>query len=81
MATIINNCSELTDYGKYRYSTIGYTLLGQILEKVYGKSYDEIIRAKIIMPLQMKNTLTKDFNVKNSTVGHNTNGGIQGFFK
>lgn len=78
--TIINNCSELKDYGQYRYSTIGYTLLGQILEKVYNKSYDEIIRAKIIEPLQMTNTLTKDFNVKNRTIGHNPDGGIQEFF-
>ena len=60
---------------------VGYTLLGQILEKVYGKTYDEIIRAKIIEPLQMTNTLTKEFNVKNITTGHNPNGDIQEFFK
>lgn len=77
---IINNCTELKDYGKYRYSTIGYTLLGQILEKAYGKSYDAIIRSKIIDPLKMKNTLTTDFNVKNRTVGHNPDGGVQEFF-
>ncbi|MDN3673962.1 serine hydrolase domain-containing protein [Flavobacterium branchiarum] len=81
LSTIVNNCSELIDYGKFRYSTIGYTLLGQILENVYGKSYDEIIRAKIIKPLQMKNTLTKDFDVKNRTTAHNPEGGIQEFFK
>ncbi|SDJ15388.1 serine hydrolase domain-containing protein [Chryseobacterium jejuense] len=81
LAGIINTCSELKDYGKFRYSTIGYTLLGQILEKVYGKSYDEIIRAKIIKPLHMNSTLTKDFNVKNITTAHNPNGGIQEFFK
>ncbi|MDV7697937.1 beta-lactamase family protein [Chryseobacterium soli] len=81
LASIINSCTELKDYGKYRYSTIGYTLLGQILEKIYGKSYDEIIRTKLIEPLQITNTLTKDFNVKNRTVGHNPNGGIQEFFK
>lgn len=80
LAEIINNCSELKDYGKYRYSTIGYTLLGQILEKVYGKSYDEIITSKIIKPLKLKNTLTKEFNVKNKTVAHNPEGGIQEFF-
>jgi CubicO group peptidase (beta-lactamase class C family) len=80
LTTIINNCTELKEYGKYRYSTIGYTLLGQILEKAYGKSYDEIITAKIIKPLHMKNTLTKDFNVKNRTVAHNPEGGIQEFF-
>ncbi|WPO79637.1 serine hydrolase domain-containing protein [Flavobacterium sp. KACC 22761] len=81
LAEIINNCSELKDYGKYRYSTIGYTLLGQILEKVYNKNYDQIIREKIIVPLKMKNTLTTDFNVKNSTTAHNPEGGIQEFFK
>lgn len=81
LASIINNCTELTDYGKYRYSTIGYTLLGQILEKVYNKSYDEIIREKILQPLKMKQTLTKDFNVKNITTSHNPDGGIQEFFK
>ncbi|HEU4790230.1 MAG TPA: serine hydrolase domain-containing protein [Flavobacterium sp.] len=80
LATIINNCSELKDYGKYRYSTIGYTLLGQILEKVYNKSYDEIIRSKIIDPLHMANTLTTNFNVINRTVGHNPEGCIQEFF-
>lgn len=81
LATIINNCTELKDYGKYRYSTIGYTLLGQILEKIYGKNYDEIITAKIIQPLEMTNTFTKDFNVKNRTTAHNPDGGIQEFFK
>ncbi|RED19720.1 CubicO group peptidase (beta-lactamase class C family) [Flavobacterium cutihirudinis] len=81
LAELVNNCTELKDYGKYRYSTVGFTLLGQILEKVYGKSYDQIIRSKIINPLKMKNTLTTDFNVKNQTVGHNPEGGIQEFFK
>jgi CubicO group peptidase (beta-lactamase class C family) len=81
LTTVVNNCSELIDYGKYRYSTIGITLLGQILEKVYGKSYDEIIRKKIIEPLKMTNTVTKDFNVKNITTGYNPDGGTQEFFK
>jgi CubicO group peptidase (beta-lactamase class C family) len=81
LSTIVNNCSELADYGKYRYSTIGYTLLGQIVEKVYNKSYDEIIREKIIKPLRMTQTLTVDFDVKNITTGHNPDGGIQEFLK
>jgi CubicO group peptidase (beta-lactamase class C family) len=79
LTTLVNNCNELIDYGKYRYSTIGYTLLGQILEKVYGKSYDEIITGKIIAPLKLQTTFTKDYNVKNRTVGHNTEGAIQEF--
>ena len=80
LAVMINNCNELADYGKYRYSTISYTLLGQILEKIYGQSYDQIITNKIIKPLRLKNTLTKEFNVKNRTVAHNPEGGIQEFF-
>jgi CubicO group peptidase (beta-lactamase class C family) len=81
LTTIVNNCTELIDYGKYRYSTIGYTLLGQILEEIYNKSYDDIIREKIITPLQMTNTLTEDFNVSNITTGYNPNDGVQEFFK
>lgn len=81
LTAIVNNCTELIDYGKYRYSTIGYTLLGQILEKIYGKSYDKILHEKILSPSKMTNTLTKDFNVKNKTTGYNPNGGIQEFFE
>jgi CubicO group peptidase (beta-lactamase class C family) len=81
LTALINNCTELKDYGKYRYSTIGFVLLGQILEEVYGTSYDEIIRGKMITPLRMKNTLTKDFNVKNRTTGHSPNGNVQEFMK
>ncbi|WP_342333108.1 serine hydrolase domain-containing protein [Pedobacter sp. FW305-3-2-15-E-R2A2] len=79
LTAMVNNCTELKDHGKYRYSTIGFVLLGQIMEKVYGKSYDEIIRAKIITPLRMKNTLTKDFNVKNRTTSHGRNGDVLEF--
>ncbi|WP_367769410.1 serine hydrolase [Flavobacterium sp. WC2421] len=80
LTTIINNCTELKDYGKYRYSTIGYTLLGLILEKVYGKSYDKIIKSNIINPLKMTNTLTINFDVKNRVVGYNPDGGAQELF-
>lgn len=77
LSTIINNCSELIDYGKYRYSNISYALLGQILEGIYSRSYDEIIRMKIIDPLQLSNTLTKDFKVEHITTGRNPRGGDQ----
>lgn len=81
LTDIINTCTELKDYGIYRYSTIGYTLLGQILEKVYGKSYDVIIREKILVPFKMTQTLTTDFNVKNRTLGYNGDGGAQELFE
>jgi CubicO group peptidase (beta-lactamase class C family) len=81
LVTLINNCTELKDYGKFRYATVGYTLLGQILETVYKKSYEQIIKEKLIQPLKMTNTYTKDFNVKNRTTAHNPEGGIQEFFE
>ncbi len=81
LSAIVNNCDTLIDYGKYRYSTIGYILLGQIVENVYGKSYDAIIREKLINPLHMNTTLTKEFKVKNSVTGYNPQGGTQEFFE
>lgn len=80
LATMINNSTDLIDYGKYRYSTVNMTLLGQILEKIYGKSYDAIISEKILKLAKMSETLTKKFDVKNRTTGYNAEGGIQEFF-
>ncbi len=39
------------------YSNFGYSLLGLIIEKVSGKSYDELLQEKICKPAGMKNTL------------------------
>ncbi len=80
LTTLVNGCTELKDYGTYRYSTIGFVLLGQILETVYNKSYDAILLEKIGTPLQLTNTLTTNFDVPNKTVGYNKEGGTQEFF-
>ena len=81
LSDLVNNSTELIDYGQYRYSTIGYTLLGQILETVYNKSFDELITEKIVDKLQLQNTLTKEFNLENRTTGYNQNGNVQEFLK
>jgi CubicO group peptidase (beta-lactamase class C family) len=39
-----------------RYSNSGYVLLGCIIEKVSGKSYEEFVNEKIFQPLGMKHT-------------------------
>ncbi|KAA0992079.1 serine hydrolase domain-containing protein [Dyadobacter aurulentus] len=39
-----------------RYGQTGFVLLSVILEKVYGKLYEEILRTKILSPLQMTDT-------------------------
>lgn len=43
------------DY-KFSYSNTGYALLGFVLEKIYGKTYAELLNEKITEPLNLKNT-------------------------
>jgi D-alanyl-D-alanine carboxypeptidase len=38
---------------KYSYSNLGYVLLGQIIEKVSGSSYENYVRENIIKPLNI----------------------------
>lgn len=40
----------------FKYSNSGYYLLGLIIEKTSGKSYQEFLRENIFVPLGMKNT-------------------------
>jgi len=45
------------DPGKgYAYSNAGYYILGLIIEKVTGKSYEEVLRGQILDPLSMADT-------------------------
>jgi CubicO group peptidase (beta-lactamase class C family) len=80
LTDLVNSVAVLEDYGTYRYSTLGYTLLGQILTKVYGKTYDEVLREKILSPLQLSDTFTKEFDIAHKTTAYNTEGGEQEFF-
>jgi len=41
---------------KYSYSNSGYFLLGAIIEKVTGKSYEQVLKENIFDPLGMKNS-------------------------
>ncbi len=41
---------------RFAYSNSGYIVLGAIIEKVTGKSYEEVIQEKIFDPLNMKNS-------------------------
>jgi CubicO group peptidase (beta-lactamase class C family) len=77
IATLINNCEALEGYGTYEYSNVGYILLGQILEKAYGKTYEAILDEKIITPLQLSSTLTKNEISPYKTTGYNLEGGAQ----
>ena len=41
---------------KFAYSNSGYFLLGYIIEKVTGKSYEECLQTQIFTPLNMTNS-------------------------
>ncbi len=47
---------EFEPGSKYRYNNSGYFLLGAIIEKVTGQTYEEALKEKILNPLGMKNT-------------------------
>ena len=77
---IINDSTELSNYGDYRYSNINYVLMGIMLENTYSKSFEKLVKEKILIPSKMNNTLTTDFNVKNKVIGHDINGVQQDYF-
>ena len=41
---------------KFRYNNSGYFLLGAIIERVTGKTYEQVLKENILDPLGMKNT-------------------------
>lgn len=47
---------EFTPGEKFKYSNSGYFLLGFIIEKVSGKSYENFLQEIILTPLKMENT-------------------------
>lgn len=47
---------EFEPGSKFSYNNSGYFLLGAIIEKVTGQSYEQVIKEKILDPLGMKNT-------------------------
>ena len=47
---------EFEPGSKYTYNNSGYFLLGAIIEQVTGKSYEQVLKEKILDPAGMKNT-------------------------
>ncbi|MFA6084570.1 serine hydrolase domain-containing protein [Mucilaginibacter sp.] len=58
--TFINRyCSEKlidTPGTKFNYSNGDFIILGRIIEKIYKKPFDVVLREKILIPLKMRNT-------------------------
>ncbi len=47
---------EFEPGSRFSYNNSGYFLLGAIIEKVTGKTYEEVLKERILDPLSMKNT-------------------------
>ena len=60
----------------YAYSNSGYILLGYIIEKVTGKSYEQVLQENIFTPLKMNNTGYDHHRLvlKNRASGYEKNG-------
>lgn len=51
-----SNDLEFEPGSKFSYNNSGYFLLGAIIEKVTGRTYEQVLKEKILDPLGMKNT-------------------------
>ncbi len=57
---------------KFNYNNGDFIILGKIIEKIYNKSYEQVLNEQILQPLQMHNTgfLHHDEIVKNIDEGY-----------
>jgi len=67
---------EFTPGQKFAYSNSGYFLLGYIIEKVSGKTYEQCLQESIFTPLMMNNTGydRHETILKNRASGYEKNG-------
>jgi putative ATP-binding cassette transporter len=55
---------------RYTYTSIAYSVLGFLIEKVSGQSYEEYIKKNILMPLQMNRTCLFREEAKGMATGY-----------
>jgi D-alanyl-D-alanine carboxypeptidase len=62
---------------KWQYSNTGYQLLGWIIEKTSGMSYDKFLQERIFTPLDMRATQVNDLGkiIKNRAAGYTLRAG------
>lgn len=51
----LDNYPATTGRGTYRYSNFGYCLLGRIIEKLSGKTYEQFIKDEVLTPCGISN--------------------------
>lgn len=54
--TAVNNLSYFTPGSGYHYSNTGYSMLGEIIERVSGMTYHDYLQSTFFNPLGMNNT-------------------------
>ena len=61
----------------FNYCNTGYNLLGYMIEKVTGKSYWEVLHARILDPLEMRTTTSRDLKpiIENRADGYEIENG------
>ena len=65
--TLVDVAAEYDSYfcpGEgWAYTNTGYVMLGRIVEDVEGKPFDEVLAARILGPLELKDTLMRELGV------------------
>jgi len=71
LAMISKGLSFSTNPGTgYEYSNMGFAMLGYIIKKVSGKTYEQYINENILQPLGMKNTYWEYSNIPAAQLAH-----------
>ncbi len=63
---------------KFEYNNTGFVLLAEIIERICGKPFQDVLNDKIFIPLQMTNSLavsTPSLIIKNKAHSYRLNGG------
>ena len=78
LETFADSTLNFTPGERFAYSNSGYILLGAIIEKVTGKSYEMVLQEKIFDPLKMKDSGFDHHNVilKKRATGYEMKGSI-----
>lgn len=70
----LKNYKIINEQGTHTYANVNYSLLGEIIEAVSGKPYDEYIKENVFEPLQLSHTAaTFDESIENGLIDGYTN--------
>lgn len=59
LSDVLGDLTEVRPRGRHHYSNPGYTLLGSLVERLRGASWEDVLRREILEPLGMGRTSTR----------------------